>query len=186
MYPVGMDILPRLRTGSLIASLVPHNSRSSFIPALIAELALLGPVTVLDSGNCFPAYRIAQLIRRKSLQVDAISKSIIVRRAFTCYQMVNLLESASSSGQPHIILNLLSTFQDDQVKPNEADRLLTICFANIDRLLVSAPVAITIEPAILAEKEFLLKRICERANEVFTLPLQTNPQEEQLCFFQGM
>lgn len=118
--------------------------------------------------------------------MDAISKRIMVRRAFTCYQMVNLLESAPASGQPHVILNLLSTFQDDQVKPNEADRLLTICFANIDRLLVPAPIAITLEPAILAEKEFLLKRVCERADEVYTLPFQTRPQEEQLSFFRGM
>ena len=71
----------------------------------------------------FPAYRIAQLIRRKSLQVDAISKRIFVRRAFTCYQMINLLESAPALDQPHIILNLLSTFQDDQVKPNEAGQI---------------------------------------------------------------
>ena len=54
---------------------------------LIAELALRGPVTVLDGGNCFPAYRIAQFIRSKSLQVEAISRRIFMQRAFTCYQM---------------------------------------------------------------------------------------------------
>lgn len=40
-----------------------------------------------------------------------------------------------SSDQPHIILNLLSTFQDEQVSLNEANRLLSLCFANMDRLL---------------------------------------------------
>jgi len=168
-----MDLLPCLKTGALIVSLLPHARHVSIIPDLIAGLALRGPVTVLDGGNCFPAYRIAQLIRRKSRQVDAISKRVFVRRAFTCYQVVNLLESTPALGQPVIILNLLAAFQDDQVKPAEAGRLLTLCLANIERLLNSAPVVVTLEPLILAEKEFLLKRICEQADEVFTLPAST-------------
>jgi hypothetical protein len=100
--------------------------------------------------------------------------------------MVNLLESTAAFGYPHIILNLLSTFQDDQIKPNEADRLLTHCLSHIERLCLSAPAAITLEPVILAEKEFLLKRICERADEVFTFRPETSPQEKQLSLFEGM
>lgn len=183
VYRNQMNPLPIPVCNKIAVILVSHLDQ---IPNLISELALFGHVTVLDGGNCFPAYRIAQLIRRKSLQVDAISKRIIVRRAFTCHQMVNLLESEPASGQPHIILNLLSTFQDDQVKPNEADRLLTICFSNIDRLRVFAPVVISLEPAILAEKEFLLKRVYEKADEVFPLPFPKSPQEEQLSLFRGM
>jgi hypothetical protein len=79
-----MNLLPQLKTGSLMVALTNHNE---VISDLIAKLALRGPVAVLDGGNCFPAYRIAQLIRRKSLQVDAISKRIFVRRVFTCYQV---------------------------------------------------------------------------------------------------
>ena len=181
-----MNLLPCLKTGSLLVSLLPHARHASIIPNLIAELALRGPVTVLDGGNCFPAYRIAGLIRRKSLQVDTISKRIFVRRAFTCYQVVNLLESTPALGQPYVILNLLATFQDDQVKPDEAGRLLTLCLTQIERLLLSAPVAVTLEPIILAEKEFLLKRVCEQADEVFTLYSEKSPQETQLPLFQGV
>jgi hypothetical protein len=178
-----MDLLLCLKTGSLIVSLVPHARHASIIPDLIAELALRGPVTVLDGGNCFPAYRIAGLIRRKSLQVDAISRRIFVRRAFTCYQVVNLLESTPALGQPYVILNLLATFQDDQVKPDEAGRLLSLCLTHIERLFVSAPVAVTLEPLILAEKEFLLKRVCERADEVFTLAASITNVEHQMSLF---
>jgi hypothetical protein len=177
-----MNLIPQLKTGSLVVALTNHNS---VIPDLIAELALRGPVTVLDGGNCFPAYRVAQLIRRKSLQVETISKQIFVQRAFTCYQMTSLLESAPAIVQPHIILNLLSTFQDDQVKPNEAGRLLTICLSHIERLCLVAPVAITLESAILAEKEFLLKRVCEQADEIFIPHAESAPyQSEQLSFFE--
>ena len=118
--------------------------------------------------------------------MESISKRIFVRRAFTCYQVVNLLESTPALAHPYVILNLLSTFQDDQVKPNEADRLLALCLSHIERLRLYAPVAITLEPIILVEKEFLLKRICERADEVFTLHSEAGPQEKQLSLFQGM
>ena len=90
----------------------------------------------------------------------------------------------SAFGYPQVILNLLSTFQDDQVKPNEAGRLLTICLSHIERLSLVAPVAITLEPAILAEKEFLLKRVCEQADEIFTPHAESSPyRSEQLSFF---
>jgi hypothetical protein len=183
MYRMLMNLIPQLKTGRLVVALTNHHA---IIPDLVAELALRGPVTVLDGGNCFPAYRIAQLIRRKSLQVDSISKHIFVRRAFTCYQMVNLLESAPLFGYPQLILGLLTTFQDDQVKPVEADRLLTLCLSHIERLCLVAPVAITLDPAILAEKEFLMKRVCEKADEIFTSHSESAPQEEQLSFFQSM
>jgi hypothetical protein len=183
MYGMGMNLIPQLKTGSLLVALTNQNS---IISDLIAERALRGPVTVLDGGNCFPTYRIALLIRRKSLQVDNISKRIFVRRAFTCYQMVNLLESTTQVGYPQLILGLLNTFQDDQVSPNEADRLLTLCLSHIERLCLVAPVAITLEPAILAEKEFLLKRVCEQADEIFTSHSESTPQDKQLSFFQGM
>jgi hypothetical protein len=185
-YAVVMDLLPCLKPGTLIVSLIPHTRHTPIIPELIAELALRGPVTVMDGGNCFPAYHIAQLIRRKNLQVEAISRHIFVQRAFTCYQMVSLLENIAAFGYPHIILNLLSTFQDDQIKPDEADRLLTLCLSHIERLRLSAPVVVTLEPVILAEKEFLVQRICEQANEIFTLHSETDPQEKQLSLFQGL
>ena len=182
MYRMPMDLIPQLKTGRLVVALTDHRSITS---ELISELALRGPVTVLDGGNCFPAYRIAELVRRKSQQVRTISQRVFVQRAFTCYQMVSLLENAPTLNQPHVVLNLLSTFQDDQIRPKEAERLLTVCLAHIERLCLAAPMAITLEPVILAEKEFLLKRICEKANEVFTSQPRPLQQEEQLSFFQA-
>ncbi|CAG1013088.1 hypothetical protein ANAEL_04595 [Anaerolineales bacterium] len=180
MYCMWMNLVPQLKTGNLVVALTNQNV---IISNLIAELALRGPAIVLDSGNCFPAYRIAQLIRRKSLQLESISRRIFIQRSFTCYQMTSLLENTPAVAQPHVILNLLTTFQDDQVKPDEAGRLLTICLSHIERLSLVAPVAITLEPAILAEKEFLLKRVCEQADEVFTSLSEPSPQEQQLSFF---
>ncbi len=172
-------------------SLSSHNkltvilaSNLDHIPDLIAELALLGPVTVLDGGNCFPAYRIAHLIRRKSIQVQEILKRILIRRAFTCYQMLHLLESAASIAHPHIILNPLSTFQDDQVTPREADRLLILCLSHTERLSLLSPVVMSLDLFLQEEKSFLLQRICDQADQIFSLNPDSRPHLQQMTFFQ--
>lgn len=158
-----MDILPALKPGRITIAF----GASAFLPCLLAELALRGPVAVLDGGNRFPAYRIAREIRKRSLDVLEASNRIHLRRAFTAYQVVHLLESAQSSRHPAVILDLLTTFQDDQVTPREAERLLAICLDHIQRLSLAAPIALCLDPHTTEEKAFLLKHLTNRADEIF-------------------
>ena len=177
-----MNILPSLRTGTLTVALAPHSARE-IMSALIAELALHGPVTVLDAGNRFMAYRIAKLIRNKSLDVEQISKRIILRRAFTCYQVVSLLEGTHAFSHPHIILDLLQTFHDDQVSVPESRRLLNTCLKEIDRLRFVAPIVVSLAPAPASGKPFLVDDLCAQADEVFTPIDSLQMEEEQLVLF---
>lgn len=177
-----MNILPSIRTGTLIVALAPHSARET-MSALIAELALNGAVTVLDAGNRFMAYRIAQLIRRKSLDVERISKRIFLRRAFTCYQVVSLLEGTHAFSHPHIILDLLQTFHDDQVSVPESRRLLDTCLKEINRLRFVAPIVVSLAPAPASGKPFLMDDLCIKADEVFTPIDLLKKEEEQLVLF---
>lgn len=174
-----MDILPALKTGKIIVTFGPH----TILPALLAELALRGPLTVLDGGNRFPAYRIAQEIRRRSMDVHKISERLFLRRAFTAYQIVHLLESAPAVEHPLILLDLLATFQDDQVQPREAARLLSICLTHIHRLSLSAPIALYLDAHTTEEKAFLHERLCERADEVFVSQTNSASPLSQLSLF---
>ncbi len=174
-----MNILPALKPGKIVIAL----GISTFIPALLAELALRGPVTVLDGGNRFPAYRIAHEIRRRSADVHRISKRILLRRAFTCYQVVHLLEGAPAMRHPYMILDLLTTFQDDQIQPREANHLLSFCLTHLQRLSVSAPVSICMEPFVVEEKAFLLENLCRQADELFFHEEGNAKNEEQLRLF---
>jgi hypothetical protein len=133
---------------------------------LTAELALRGQVTVLDGGNRFQAYRVAQLLRQKTTQVNSTAKNIFVRRAFTCYQMLALLEGTPSLRQPFIIMDLLATFYDEHVSTNEARRLLSLCLREIDRLRQFAPVLVALAPPLLPERSFLIDLVCARADQV--------------------
>jgi hypothetical protein len=108
--------------------------RREEIAALSAELALCGPVTVLDGGNCFPFYRFARLVRAKTLEGAFAARRLFIRRAFTCYQMLELLESTPALDQPYLVLDPLATFYDEQIPEREVRRLLDACLVQINRL----------------------------------------------------
>lgn len=176
-----MELLPALQTGCLIVLYTPHAARDESA-RLTAELALRGAVTVLDGGNRFLPYRVAHLLRRKTVNVAAASNRLFVRRAFTCYEMTSLLADTPALRQPCLILDLLNTFYDDHVPVHEADRLLKSCLGQIHRLGLSAPVVVTLAPPLVEERAFLIEQVCEKAEQVFTLEVPA-PQVAQLALF---
>jgi hypothetical protein len=163
-----MDILPVLRKDNLIV-VSSHNAARDEIATLSAELALRGSVTVLDGGNCFPFYRFARLIRSKTFEGAIAVKRLFIRRAFTCYQMLELLSSTQALDQPYLVLNLLATFYDEQVPEREIRRLLDACLVEANRLSMTAPVLISLSPPRLPERTFLAEQICQSADKSFML-----------------
>jgi hypothetical protein len=68
-----------------------------------------------------------------------------IQRAFTCYQMVALLEEvcASEPLTPLLALDLLTTFQDEDVPAHERRCLLVGGLSSLNRLSQTAPVVVT-------------------------------------------
>jgi hypothetical protein len=165
LYSVGMDILPILKTGKLIVVYAPDAARTESM-TLIAELGLRGVVTILDGGNRYRPYQVATFLRRKTVDTSSAANRLFSRRAFTCYEMNTLLCSTSSCNQPCVILDLLNTFYDDHVSIHEADRLLKSCLGQIQRLVLSGPVVLTLAPPLVEERAFLLEQVCAQADEV--------------------
>ena len=176
-----MNILPALQTGSLVVVYANHAARDE-ISHIAAELALRGPVTVLDGGNRFQAYRIAHLLRFRATKLNEAAKRLFIRRAFTCYQMLALLENTPALRQPYLILDLLSTFYDNHVQTREAHRLLNACLSQINRLRQFAPVAITLGIPLLEERSSLVEKVCQSATTVF-MEEASNLQGMQIPLF---
>lgn len=61
-----------------------------------ALLALRGPVRVLDNGNSYNALYVARFIRQQTVRLDDALSRIAVARAFTCYQVITLLEETAA------------------------------------------------------------------------------------------
>ena len=160
-----MNILSTLQTGKLIVVYAADVARTESM-TLIAELGLRSAVTILDGGNRYRPYQVANLLRRKTVDASLAANRLFSRRAFTCYEMETLLASTPALNQPYVILDLLSTFYDDHVPNDEVYRLLTSCLGHIQRLVLSGPVVLTLTTPQTEERTFLLEQVCRQADEV--------------------
>jgi hypothetical protein len=172
-----MELPPLLKPNNLIVICTPSAARGQ-TAALTAELAICGAVTILDGGNCFPAYQTMRMLRRRTPNLLPTAKRIFLRRAFTCHQMLALLESTPALHQPYLILELLATFQDENVPVEEVSRLLDRCLSQVDRLRLEAPVIVTLS-APHEPRRFLFERVCARGDQLIQIeipyPVATQP-----------
>jgi hypothetical protein len=123
------------KAGSWILLVGPRSLNSTMLTA-IARLGERCALRVLDGGNRFNAYTVARAARGRKEVLNRIT----VSRAFTCYQVLSLLESTPSTKAPFVVLDLLNTFYDESVQVGERKRLLRSCLAHLERLVVpSAP-----------------------------------------------
>ncbi len=170
------NLLPTLHTGKMIVIPAFHESQEH-ITALTADLALRGAVTILDGGNRFAAYQTIRMLRMRTSNIQEAAKRIYVRRAFTCYQMLTLLENSPSLQQPYIVLDLLSSFCDENVSRQEVDSLLDHCLIQLERLRLTGPVVVSLTPH--PDRSFLFDRVCAKGDQIIDVeipfPVITQP-----------
>jgi len=138
-----MSALPVPVPGSLLLLLAPRSYLRQSMPHLISRLALAGPLTVVDGGNLFDLYSTTRQIRRASPNLNTLLQRVQLARAFTCYQVVSLLEQLATVNRPLLVIDLLATFYDENVSRYERRRLLQQTIAHLRRLSAVAPLAIS-------------------------------------------
>jgi hypothetical protein len=180
-----MNTLPDPTPGRLWAVIILRGA-SEILLNLIARLALqhssardaAAAVRVLDGGNCFNAYTVAGLLGAQAVQVETILKKIYVARAFTCYQMLALLADTTADTAPVVALDLLATFLDENVPPEERRSLFGHCIAELRRLSARAPVVVSahLPRQPHADPLDLLEVLGTSADQVWRFePLQPQP-----------
>jgi hypothetical protein len=157
----------------------PRSARRKMMTAFTARLALVGPVCLLDGGNCFDAYGLAREIRRKTEDWQAALERVHVARAFTCYQVVTLLMETAAGTVSTLGLDLLSTFYDESVSMAERRRLLKVSVNQLKRLARRAEVAVSASPQT-GEGEELLAMLEEAADQVWHLEEEVAPLQPRL------
>lgn len=168
-----MDIVLDIQPGQLALVVAPRRLVKDVMSETIACLALRGPVDVIDVGNWFDAYRIARLVRQRTVELTNTLKRIRLARAFTCYQALSLLAQSPANSSPKIVLDPLATFYDENVSIIEAGRLLQESIGHLGRLSRAAPVAAFAQPPSGSpERASFLERLQEIAGEVFIYPPQ--------------
>jgi hypothetical protein len=158
-----LPVVPDIRGVVLL-----HTPPKEVMLTLLARIALVGPVCVLDTGNQFDAYQLARLARRHTFELDRLLNRVQVARAFTCYQVVTLFEQLPNASAAHVVFNLLSTFYDENVSLNESYRLLGVIKPHLERLRETAPITVlSVHPPRQKERIGLMKTVVELADHSF-------------------
>jgi len=153
------------KAGSWILLVGPRSLNSTMLTAIArlpapvpqAQVGERCSLRVLDGGNRFNAYTVARAARglspfsggrpeAPSRDIRGILNRITVSRAFTCYQVLSLLESTPSTQAPFVVLDLLNTFYDESVQIGERKRLLRSCIAHLERLERFAGGVVSVHP----------------------------------------
>lgn len=123
---------------------LPRRGQRERMLACIATLALERTVLVLDGGMLFNVYRVVMAAHGQT----RILSRIRFARAFTCYQMVALLERTPAEDVHVVVLDLLSTFQDENVPAAERMRLLKACLPHLTRLSRPRGALVSVGPPV--------------------------------------
>lgn len=174
-----MDALTFPLSNRLMVLTAPH-AAAKLMLELSARLSLAGGVRVLDGGNRFNVYPVARAARRYTHDLSGALERIHLARAFTCYQMLAMLAETPADGLPVLVIDLLSTFYDDNVRLAESERLLGQCIPHLQRLSQSAPVVVSAKPpAPLCAEKIALSRTLQAASsaswQLESLPKPTMP-----------
>ena len=163
------------------------NAPRAVVPSLmnmLAILALRGQVIVIDGGNCFDGYALARALRAETHQVQIALKQVLLSRAFTCYQMVAMLAELPENGTPIVILDMLSTFLDENVHLAQRLRLLDSSLNLVRRVSTQSPVAIwtRARSSPTGEDQQLLTPLLEMAHDIWELETPTRPAHQLPLF----
>jgi hypothetical protein len=137
-----------------------------------ARLAMKGPLLILDAGNRTAPYQLARELRRLTPDPAAVLVRIRVARAFTCHQVVALLEETLANEftrHPVVALDLLSTFYDEDVSFGESLRLFQRCLNALKSLNQRAPVVVSARPpkAQFPQRQVLFERLTKLASHLW-------------------
>jgi len=163
-----MDNPLQLSPRQLHLVIAPHRAQRQMMTILTARLALTGRVRLVDAGNCFDGYGLARQLRQHTSYWQPALERVSVARAFTCYQVETLLTESVADLAPVLVLNLLDTFYDENVKLAERLRLLEVSLSEIRRLCRAASVAVSTCQTLPGQPEELLEMLGGAAAQVWS------------------
>ncbi|HSB65780.1 MAG TPA: hypothetical protein VLD65_04330 [Anaerolineales bacterium] len=163
-----MDNPLQLSPRQLHLVIAPHRAQRQMMTILTARLALTGRVRLLDAGNCFDGYGLARQLRQQTSYWQPALERVSVARAFTCYQVETLLSESVADFSPVLVLNLLDTFYDENVKLAERLRLLEVSLAELRRLSRAASVAVSTCLPTRDQPGELLEILSQAAGQVWS------------------
>ena len=139
---------------------------------------------VVDGDNVFRSYPIARYARDLKLDPRLALAQVQVSRAFTCYQLAEIVERLSRRADTIncagiVCLGLLGTLYDEDVALPETQRLLQEVITHLKSLAERWPVLVTVRPPLSkARNRMGLIQVLMQQADVVRL-LQLDPSYER-------
>jgi hypothetical protein len=147
------------------------------ITELMAALCLRGPLYVLAGSDWLPSYGLTRIIRHRTHEVRQTLNHIRMARAFTCYQLLDLIANIRPDNEPLLILDFLNPFQDDDIPLSVRFRVLRQCCGHLQRLAFRKPVIVFVQGTKTENDEIFLSILQQSADEV----LHIEGEPERVC-----
>jgi hypothetical protein len=110
---------------------------------------------------------------------EALSR-LRLSRAFTCFQLAELIENTPSGVEPLFVLDLLATFYDESVPLRDSERLLAATLMHLKRLASEAPVIVGAhEPQTLVKERWRLLDHLQTAADAAWMLRAPEPEVER-------
>lgn len=109
----------------------------------IDRLGMRGAVQVIVGGNRISFDHLPLILGEQISNVYEIMDRILVSRAETCYQMQDVLAALEPSPVPIVITDMLASFFEEDLTPQEVTLLLQKCIGHVHKLSETAPVLIS-------------------------------------------
>ena len=135
------------------------------------------PLYVLAGSDWLPSYGLTRLIRHRTHEVKQTLNHVHMARAFTCYQLLDLIANIRPDEEPLLILDFLNTFQDDDIPLPVRFRVLRQCCGHLQRLAFRKPVVIFVQGLKTENDEAFLSILAQSADEV----LHIEGEPERVC-----
>jgi hypothetical protein len=175
------QIVPEAGKISLLVA--PSITRPLLLEAT-AQLALKDSVTILDGGNSFDGYGLARLLRSKTPDLQAALHNVLLSRIFSCYQMKTMLEAYDDTSRPLIVLDMLSTFLDENVRLETRKYLFSVCHTHLQRISRAAPVLVWVRKrsSPLADDSIFVEKLMQDAEKLWQLESPSSPAVQPALF----
>jgi hypothetical protein len=106
-------------------------------------MALNGAFSIVTGSERIPSYEVTLLLDDDVCDLRAILDHIHLRRAFTCYQLVDILKSTPPIPEPLLILDFLHPFYEDIPVERRIHRFEQ-CIEQLERLSTSRPIGMIV------------------------------------------
>ena len=154
------------------------------ITELIAALALRDAFDLIAAGEWLPDQnRLRRTLRRHTVAVKETLDHPILARPFTCFQLRDQLERASSQNHLILILDFLHLFYNPDIDLSLRQRILEQCCQHLGRLSRSKRVIVLVQHLSVDEYQQFFSMIASVADEILEAENDTSSQPLQDSLF---